>query len=260
GGGAPGRAQHDSRSAGTAREDRGRHGARGHAGRSQYPLFSLCPRRCTVSRRDHAAVGQRGHSLDALRPARASAHFPADVPHQRDRGGAPGARTSAGRLPGRRPGGGCSGHAGAYRTIARPNSYGLRVIAMRQASQIQPQVQPMPSGDVPTLRAEGLTKAYGPITVLSEVTLDIHAGQVHAIIGENGAGKSTLMKLLSGHVMPTAGSLQMEGRAVAFADAVEAENAGVVLVHQEILLAPDLTVAQNIFLGREIRRGFMVDD
>lgn len=135
---------------------------------------------------------------------------------------------------------------------------------MRQASQIQPQiqpqVQPMPSGDVPTLRAEGLTKAYGPITVLSEVTLDIHAGQVHAIIGENGAGKSTLMKLLSGHVMPTAGSLQMEGRAVAFADAVEAENAGVVLVHQEILLAPDLTVAQNIFLGREIRRGFMVDD
>jgi ribose transport system ATP-binding protein len=127
---------------------------------------------------------------------------------------------------------------------------------MRQASEIES----VPAGNAPTLCAKGLSKVYGAITVLSDVTLDIHAGQVHAIIGENGAGKSTLMKLLSGHVTPTAGGLQMEGQAVAFADAVEAENAGVVLVHQEILLAPDLTVAQNIFLGREIRRGFMVDD
>ncbi|MDF2096017.1 sugar ABC transporter ATP-binding protein [Fodinicurvata sp. CAU 1616] len=110
------------------------------------------------------------------------------------------------------------------------------------------------------LRAEGLSKAYGAITVLSDVTLDIRAGEIHAIIGENGAGKSTLMKLLSGHVTPTAGDLLMEGQPLAFADSVEAENAGIVLVHQEILLADDLTVAENIFLGRELRRGFMVDD
>ena len=118
-----------------------------------------------------------------------------------------------------------------------------------------------PSGARPlAMRAEGLCKTYGAITVLSDINLDIRAGEVHAIIGENGAGKSTLMKLLSGHVVPSAGRLFMDERAVSFADAVDAEEAGVVLVHQEILLAPDLTVAQNLFLGRELTRGFMVND
>ncbi|KAA0914962.1 sugar ABC transporter ATP-binding protein [Aquicoccus porphyridii] len=110
------------------------------------------------------------------------------------------------------------------------------------------------------LHAEVLSKAYGPITVLSDVTLDIRAGEVHAIIGENGAGKSTLMKLLSGHTPPTDGAISMSGKTITFANAVQAEDAGIVLVHQEILLAPDLTVAQNLFLGRELSRGFRVDD
>ena len=110
------------------------------------------------------------------------------------------------------------------------------------------------------LRAEGLGKAYGPITVLSDVTLDIRAGEVHAVIGENGAGKSTLMKLLSGHVRPTAGRISIDGQAVDYADAVDAEAAGIVLVHQEILLASHLTVAENLFLGKELGRGLMVDD
>lgn len=112
----------------------------------------------------------------------------------------------------------------------------------------------------PVLHAGALSKAYGPITVLSDVTLDIRAGEVHAIIGENGAGKSTLMKLLSGHAEPTGGTMAMEGTDVTFANAVQAEDAGIVLVHQEILLAPDLTVAQNLFLGRELSRFFAVDD
>lgn len=112
----------------------------------------------------------------------------------------------------------------------------------------------------PTLAAVGLAKAYGPITVLSDVTVDIRAGEVHAIIGENGAGKSTLMKLLSGYVPPTAGQLLMSGQPLDLADATAAEAAGVVLVHQEILLAPALTVAENLFLGRELSRGVMVDD
>lgn len=114
--------------------------------------------------------------------------------------------------------------------------------------------------DSPTLAAVGLTKAYGSITVLSDVTLDFRAGEVHAIIGENGAGKSTLMKLLSGYVRPTSGHLLMAGQPVDFADAAAAEAENVVLVHQEILLAPDLTVAENFFLGRELSRGIMVDD
>ncbi|SFJ41330.1 sugar ABC transporter ATP-binding protein [Aerobium aerolatum] len=110
------------------------------------------------------------------------------------------------------------------------------------------------------MQTAGLGKAYGPITVLSDVALDIVAGEVHAIIGENGAGKSTLMKLLSGHVQPTTGRIFIDGKPVEFADAVQAEAAGIVLVHQEILLAPDLTVAQNLYLGRELTRGWMVDD
>ncbi|RCS22531.1 sugar ABC transporter ATP-binding protein [Phyllobacterium salinisoli] len=117
---------------------------------------------------------------------------------------------------------------------------------------------PVPA--IGVLRAEGLGKAYGPITVLSDISLDVRAGEVHAIIGENGAGKSTLMKLFSGHVAPTVGQLIMEGESVAFRNAVDAENAGIVLVHQEILLAADLTVAENLFLGREIGRGLLVDD
>ncbi len=123
----------------------------------------------------------------------------------------------------------------------------------------QPLASPESSA-VATLRADGLCKAYGPITVLSDLTLDVRAGEVHAIIGENGAGKSTLMKLLSGHVAPTEGRLFMDGQPVEFRNAVEAENAGIVLVHQEILLAADLTVAENLFLGREVGRGPMVDD
>ena len=110
------------------------------------------------------------------------------------------------------------------------------------------------------MQAAGLGKAYGPITVLTDVALDIIAGEVHAIIGENGAGKSTLMKLLSGHVQPTEGQIFINGEPVDFANAVEAEAVGIVLVHQEILLAPDLTVAQNLYLGRELTRGWMVDD
>ena len=121
-------------------------------------------------------------------------------------------------------------------------------------------MRPAAASDSPVLRAEGLSKAYGPVTVLSDVTLDIRPGEVHAIIGENGAGKSTLMKLLSGHAAPTEGTMVMAGETVSFADAVRAEAAGIILVHQEILLAADLTVAQNLFLGRELSRGPRVDD
>jgi len=119
-----------------------------------------------------------------------------------------------------------------------------------------------PPGDpaVAVLRTECLGKTYGQITVLSDVTLDVRTAEVHAIIGENGAGKSTLMKLLSGHVAPTEGHLLLDGAPIAFRNAVEAEDAGIVLVHQEILLAADLTVAENLFLGREVGRGFMIDD
>ncbi len=112
----------------------------------------------------------------------------------------------------------------------------------------------------PLLRVEGLGKCFGPVEVLKDIALSIDAGQVHAIIGENGAGKSTLMKILAGHLAPTAGALRLDGEPMTFTGPADAEHRGIVLVHQEVLLAPDLTVAQNLFLGRELRKGFVVDD
>jgi ribose transport system ATP-binding protein len=112
----------------------------------------------------------------------------------------------------------------------------------------------------PALRAENLSKQYGPVTVLSDVTLDVFPGEIHAIIGENGAGKSTFMRLLSGYAEPTSGTISMDGAAVRFAKPDQAQDAGIVLVHQEILLADALTVAENLFLGREMSRHGLVDD
>lgn len=110
------------------------------------------------------------------------------------------------------------------------------------------------------LRAENISKSFGPNEVLSGISLDLRPGEVHAVIGENGAGKSTLMRILSGHIAPTKGALYLNGEQKTFAGPVDAESHGIVLVHQEILLAEDLTVAQNLFLGREIKRFGFVDD
>jgi len=110
------------------------------------------------------------------------------------------------------------------------------------------------------LEARSLSKSFGPVQVLKNINLQIYGGEVHAIIGENGAGKSTLMKLLAGNERPTSGEIRIDGKPISFANPVEAEAQGIVLVHQEILLAPDLTVAQNIYLGRELANGITVND
>jgi ribose transport system ATP-binding protein len=117
-----------------------------------------------------------------------------------------------------------------------------------------------PAAMRPLLRADALSKRYGPVTVLSDITLDIRAGEIHAVIGENGAGKSTLMGLLSGYISPSAGTLILDSQPVHFSTPHQAQQAGIVLVHQEILLAEGLTVTQNLFLGRELGRMGMVDD
>lgn len=133
----------------------------------------------------------------------------------------------------------------------------LSIVAREPAVQA-PITRPQPA--LPVLRAEGLSKAYDTVTVLSDVSLDIFPGEVHAVIGENGAGKSTFMRLLAGYAAPTTGTLVMEGQPIAFAKPEQAQKAGIVLVHQEILLADGLTVAENLFLGRELMRGAIVDD
>lgn len=125
---------------------------------------------------------------------------------------------------------------------------------------MNPDAAPATENSSPILQAIGLSKSFGPVEVLKDIALGVNAGEVHAIIGENGAGKSTLMKVLSGHLQPTRGELRIDGEPVHFSGPVDAERRGIVLVHQEILLAPDLTVAQNVYLGRELHKGMIVDD
>ena len=111
------------------------------------------------------------------------------------------------------------------------------------------------------LQAEGLCKSYGDVPVVEDVSLTLRAGEVRAILGENGAGKSTLVKMLAGFEQPDAGYLRLAAAADGFRGwkPMQAEAAGVLLVHQELNLADQLTVTENVFLGREIRQGWRLD-
>ncbi|MBV6457911.1 MAG: Vitamin B12 import ATP-binding protein BtuD [Fimbriimonadaceae bacterium] len=104
---------------------------------------------------------------------------------------------------------------------------------------------------VPVLRALGLSKAYGGVQALCDLSLDLNPGEVHAVCGENGAGKSTLNRILSGVVRPDAGSLEVAGRSLPPGDVVAAETAGVAIVHQESAIFANLNAADNIALMHE---------
>ena len=108
-----------------------------------------------------------------------------------------------------------------------------------------------PGDAMSVLALKNVSKSFGPIQVLHGVDLALEPGEVHALIGENGAGKSTIMKLLGGYLDPTSGEVLLDGQPHRFASGPQAEAAGIVVIHQEFNLAPDLTVAANIFLGRE---------
>ena len=111
----------------------------------------------------------------------------------------------------------------------------------------------------PVLALRDIRKSFGPVEVLRGVGLELRAGEVHALIGENGAGKSTTMKILAGYQPPSAGRILLDGESVSFDSLHDGEAAGVVIIHQEFNLAEQLTVEQNIFLGRELRRGPLLD-
>ena len=107
----------------------------------------------------------------------------------------------------------------------------------------------------PLLRMVGIAKRFPGVQALQRVDLDLAAGEVHALLGENGAGKSTLIKVLAGVHTPDAGHLELEGQAVSFRTPAAALRAGVVVVHQELMLVPYLSVRENLFLGA--RRGLL---
>ncbi|MFG6518496.1 sugar ABC transporter ATP-binding protein [Sulfitobacter sp. 1A13496] len=111
----------------------------------------------------------------------------------------------------------------------------------------------------PVLALRDVSKSFGSIEVLHGVTLALEPGTVHALIGENGAGKSTTMKIMAGYQLPSKGAVELEGAAVRFDSLHEGEMAGIVMIHQEFNLAEQLTVEQNIFLGRELKRGPLLD-
>ncbi len=109
------------------------------------------------------------------------------------------------------------------------------------------------------LRMRGITKIFPGVTALSDVNLTVEYGRIHAIVGENGAGKSTLMKVLSGVYRPTSGTTEIAGTEVRMMRPADAQRLGIRMVHQELNLAPDLTVAENVFLGRMPKRWGIVD-
>ena len=107
----------------------------------------------------------------------------------------------------------------------------------------------------PRLRLSGLRRAFGATQALRDVSLEIAAGEVHAVVGENGAGKSTLMNILSGALRPDGGAIALDGAAYAPRDTLEARRRGIAMIHQELSLAPHLSAWENIMLGAEPQRG-----
>ena len=106
----------------------------------------------------------------------------------------------------------------------------------------------------PLLTARGIVKRYGRVTALDQSDFDLYPGEILAVIGDNGAGKSSLIKAISGAIKPDEGEIRLDGKVVNFASPMEARAAGIETVYQNLALSPALSIADNMFLGREIRR------
>ncbi|OJY62927.1 MAG: sugar ABC transporter ATP-binding protein [Rhizobium sp. 60-20] len=106
----------------------------------------------------------------------------------------------------------------------------------------------------PILTARGLVKRYGRVTALDNADFDLYPGEILAVIGDNGAGKSSLIKAISGAVIPDEGEIKLDGKTVQFRSPMEAREAGIETVYQNLALSPALSIADNMFLGREVRK------
>src|SRR4051812_10511178 len=107
------------------------------------------------------------------------------------------------------------------------------------------------------LEAKGLVKRYGQVTALDGADFELRAGEIMAVIGDNGAGKSSLIKALSGATIPDEGEIKLDGKTIHFKSPIDARREGIETVYQDLAVAPAMTIAENLFLGREIiRDGF----
>jgi fructose transport system ATP-binding protein len=104
------------------------------------------------------------------------------------------------------------------------------------------------------MSAKGLVKRYGQVTALDGADFELRAGEILAVIGDNGAGKSSLIKCLSGATVPDEGVISLDGQPVQFKSPIDARRAGIETVYQDLAVAPAMSIAENLFLGREIRR------
>ena len=113
----------------------------------------------------------------------------------------------------------------------------------------------------PVLVLREVSKSFGPVVALRSGSLSVDAGSIHALIGENGAGKSTLVKVVAGVHRRDSGSFELAGEAVDFSSTAESKAAGIAVIYQEPTLFPDLSVTENIFMGRQpLARGRRIDD
>ncbi|MBP7001115.1 ATP-binding cassette domain-containing protein [Amaricoccus sp.] len=108
---------------------------------------------------------------------------------------------------------------------------------------------------MPVLQLHGVTKSFGAIHALNGVDMRVDHGEAVGLMGDNGAGKSTLMKIIAGNFPPTSGEIAIDGAPVTFARPVEAREKGIEIVYQDLALCDNLTAAENVFLGRELRKG-----
>ncbi|MGB1010441.1 MAG: ATP-binding cassette domain-containing protein [Thiolinea sp.] len=110
------------------------------------------------------------------------------------------------------------------------------------------------SAQQPILTGRGLVKRYGRVTALDNADFDLYPGEILAVIGDNGAGKSTMIKAISGAVVPDEGEIKLDGQSVQFNTPIAAREAGIETVYQNLALSPALSIADNMFMGRELRR------
>lgn len=111
-------------------------------------------------------------------------------------------------------------------------------------------------GRAPILELTGISKHFGSIQALAEVSLTLEHGEVVGVMGDNGAGKSTLMRIIAGNFRPSQGAISVEGSPITFHNPIDARRAGIEIVYQDLALCDNLTAAANVFLGRELRVGF----
>ena len=108
------------------------------------------------------------------------------------------------------------------------------------------------------MQARGLVKRYGQVTALDGADFELRAGEILAVIGDNGAGKSSLIKCLSGATIPDEGTIELDGKPIYFKSPIDARRVGIETVYQDLAVAPAMTIAENLFLGRELKReGFL---